>query len=252
MTYSMRLVQREGRRIARFLQRRDSSASASSTSSVPSPTIPEGPGPALPPTTTPVATSSSFLASSQTLAIALSILGFIVLGMSPSVVILCGLHIYQASHSGAYECGGGNPSRLPANVVDGGDVERQKDKWLVPSTAAPLALDTVVAPAGVGWAPQFRSISGPEPVREGSKESKPPPPKRSRSPPPPLVSKPSQDPFADPRPKSAPPKSPGTRDVAHTISVSSPSSPQPYALSVSGYQVRGLWTKEKGTRDPEV
>lgn len=79
----MRLVQREGRRIARFLRRRDSNASAvSSTSSAPSPTtIPEGPEWALPPTTTPVvATSKSFPVSSQTL-IALSILVFIALGM---------------------------------------------------------------------------------------------------------------------------------------------------------------------------
>lgn len=139
-----------------------------------------------------------------------------------------------------------------ADVADRGDVERQRDKWLAPSTNTPLALDTVAAPAGVGWTPQFRSISGPEYVREAAKESKPLPPKRSRSPPPSLVSIPSQDPFADPRPKSAPPRSPGTREVDRNINVSSPSSPQPYALSVSGYQVRGLWTKEKGTRDWDV
>lgn len=227
------LVQREGRRIARFLQRRDSSVSASSA---PSPATSEGPELALPPTTTPVSTSDNFPATSQTLAIALSILGFIVLGIAFWRIRMR----RSKSVKGA------------ANVADGEDVERQKDKWLAPSTTAPLALDTVVAPAGVGWAPQFRSISGPEYVREAAKESKPPPPKRSRSPPPSLVSKPSQDPFADPRPKSAPPKSPGTRDVEHTISISPLSSPQPYALSVSGYQVRGLWTKEKGTRDSEV
>lgn len=236
MTYSMRLVQREGRRIARFLQRRDSSAGASTTSSTPSPSISEGPELALPPTTTPVATSNHFPATSQTLAIALSILGFIVLGIAFWRIRVR----RRKSMKGA------------DNVADGGDVERQKEKWLAPSTTAPLALDTVVAPTGVGWAPQFRSISGPEYVREAAKESKPPPPKRPRSPPPSLVPKPSQDPFADPRPKSAPPKSPRTSDVEHAISISSPSSPQPYALSVSGYQVRGLWTKEKGTRDSEV
>lgn len=232
MANSMRLVQREGRRIARFLQRRDSSASASSTTPVPSPEGPES----LPATTTPVATSNSLPASSQTLAITLSILGFIILGIA--------FWRIRARRR--------KSTKDTVNAADGGDVERQKDKWLAPSATAPLALDTVVAPAGVGWTPQFRSISGPEPVREGAKESKPPPPKRSRSPPPPLISKPSQDPFADPRPKSAPPKSPGARDVEHPISVSSPSSPQPYALSVSGYQVRGLWTKEKGARDSEV
>ncbi|KAG2350088.1 hypothetical protein BDR05DRAFT_1055609 [Suillus weaverae] len=225
-----------GRRIARFLQQRDSSASASSTSSTPSPAIPGGPELALPPTTTPVATSNSFPASSQTLAIALSVLGLIVLGIAFWRIRVR----RRKSIKGA------------ANVADGGDVERQKDKWLAPSATAPLAFDTVVAPAGVAWAPQFRSISGPEPAREAAKESKPPPSKRSRSPPPSLVSKPSQDPFADPRPKSAPPKSPGTPDVEHAINISSPSSPQPYAISVSGYQVRGLWTKEKGTRDSEV
>jgi hypothetical protein len=93
MTYSMRLVQREGRRIARFLQRRDSSAGASTTSSTPSPSISEGPELALPPTTTPVATSNHFPATSQTLAIALSILGFIVLGMSSSMEY----HLYFTS-----------------------------------------------------------------------------------------------------------------------------------------------------------
>lgn len=234
MTYSMRFVQREGRRIARFLQRRDSSASASSISSAPA--IPDGPGLALPPTTTPVATSNSFPASSQTLVIALSILAFIILGI--------GFWYIRVQRRKSI--------KGVVNVADGGDVERQKEKWLAPSTTAPLALDTFVAPAGVGWAPQFRSISGPEYVREAAKESKPPLPKRSRSPPPSLVSKPSQDPFADPRPKSVPPKSPGARDMEGAISISSPSSPQPYALSVSGYQIRGLWTKEKGTRDSEV
>ncbi|KAG2363423.1 hypothetical protein BDR07DRAFT_1404345 [Suillus spraguei] len=179
-----------------FLQRGDSSTSASFTSSPPSSTIPEGPG---------------FPASGETL-LCTFILAFV---------------------SSVY-------------------VERQKDKWLALSTHAPLALDTVVAPAGVGWAPQFRSISGPEYVREAAKESTPPPPKRSRSPPPSFVYKPSQDPLADPRPKSVPPKSPRTRDAEDAISISSPSSPQPYALSVSGYQVRGLWTKEKGTQDSEV
>ncbi|KIK44541.1 hypothetical protein CY34DRAFT_614381 [Suillus luteus UH-Slu-Lm8-n1] len=235
MTYSMRLVQREGRRIAQFLQRRDSSASASTTSSTPSPSISEGPELALPPTTTPVVTLNNFPATSQTLAIALSILGFTVLGIAYWRIRVR----RRKSMKGA------------ENVADGGDVERQKEKWLAPSTTAPLALDTVVAPAGVSWAPQYRSISGPEYVRD-AKESKPLPPKRSRSPPPSLVPKPSQDPFADPRPKSAPPKSPRTSGVEHAISISSPSSPQPYALSVSGYQVRGLWTKEKGTRDSEV
>ncbi|KAG1858053.1 hypothetical protein DFJ58DRAFT_726770 [Suillus subalutaceus] len=236
MTYSMRPVQREGRRIARFLQRRDSSASASFTSSTSSPTIPEGPGLALPPTTTPVATSNSFPASNQTLVIALSILGFIVLGIAFWYIRVQ----RRKSIKGV------------VNVADRGDVERQKEKWLAPSTTVPLALDTIVAPTGVGWAPQFRSISGPDYVKEAAKESKPPLPKRSRSPPPSLVSKPLEDPFADPRPKSAPPKSPVTRDVEDHISISSPSSPQPYALSVSGYQIRGLWTKEKGTRDSEV
>ncbi|KAG1817324.1 hypothetical protein EV424DRAFT_1348011 [Suillus variegatus] len=237
MTYSMRLVQREGRRIARFLRRRDSNASAvSSTSSAPSPTtIPEGPEWALPPTTTPVATSKSFPVSSQTL-IALSILVFIALGIAFWRIRV----LRRKSIKGN------------ADVADRGDVERQRDKWLAPSTTTPLALDTVAAPAGVGWTPQFRSISGPEYVREAAKESKPLPPKQSRSPPPSLGSIPSQDPFADPRPKSAPPRSPGTREVDRNINVSSPSSPQPYALSVSGYQVRGLWTKEKGTRDWDV
>jgi hypothetical protein len=134
-----------------------------------------------------------------------------------------------------------------ASVSDKGDLERQKDRWLAPSTTAPLSLDTVAAPPGVAWAPQIRSISGPEPVRE---DFKPPPPKRSRSPPP-LVSKPSQDPFVDPRPKSVPPKSPRTLDVESAIGLSHPSSPPSYALSVSGYQVRGLSTQEKGTRDWE-
>lgn len=232
----MRLVQREGRRIAHFLQRGDSSTSASFTSSPPSLTIPEGPGLALPPTTTPVVTSNSFPASGETLAIVLSILAFVILAIAFWRIRVRRTKFIKAT----------------ANIADGGDVERQKDKWLALSTHAPLALDTVVAPAGVGWAPQFRSISGPEYVREAAKESTPPPPKRSRSPPPSFVYKPSQDPFADPRPKSVPPKSPRTRDAEDAISISSPSSPQPYALAVSGYQVRGLWTKEKGTRDSEV
>lgn len=236
MTYSMRLVQREGRRIARFLKRRDSSASASFTPSAPSTVIPEGPEWALPPTTTPVATSNSFSAASQTVVIALSVLGFIVLGIAFWRIRV----LRRKSIKGV------------VNVTDEGDIEHQKEKWLASSTTAPLTLDTVVAPAGVGWAPQFRSISGPEYVREAAKESKSPPLKRSRSPPPSLVSKLPQDPFADPRPKSAPPKSPGTCDVEHAINISLPSSPQPYALSVSGYQIRGLWTKEKGTRDLEV
>ncbi|KAG1728633.1 uncharacterized protein EDB91DRAFT_1086039 [Suillus paluster] len=229
----MRLVQQEGRRIARFLQRRDSSASAQS--SVPSPVIPEG-SEALPPTTTPVATSNSFPASSQAIAIALSVLGFIILGIA-----FWRIRVWRRKST-----------KDAVSVTDEGDVERQKDQWLAPSTTTPLTLDTVAAPAGVGWAPQFRSISGPQPVRDDAIVSKPPPPKRPRSPPPSLVFKPSQDPFADPRPKSAPPKSPGIRDAERAISVSSPSSPQPYALSVSGYQVRGLWTKEKGIRDSEV
>lgn len=231
MAYSRR-VERKGRRIARFLQRRDSSTSALSTSSVPSPAVPEG----LPPTTTPMTTSNSFPASSQALVIAFSVLGFVVLG-----VAFWRVRVRRRKST-----------KHAANVADEGDIERQKDKWLAPSTTVPMALDTVAAPAGVSWAPQFRSISGPEPVREDAKESKPPPPKRSRSPPPPLISKPSQDPFADPRPKPAPPKSPGARDVEHIIGGSSPLSPQPYALSVSGYQVRGLGTKEKGIRDSEV
>ncbi|KAG2131302.1 uncharacterized protein EDB93DRAFT_942127 [Suillus bovinus] len=236
VTYSMRLVQLEGRRIARFLQRRDSSTSTSLTPSAPSssPAIPEGPELTLSPTTTPVGTSKGFPASSQTLAIALSIIGFIVLGIAFWRIRMRRMKSVKAA----------------ANVADEGDIERQKDKWLAPSATAPLALNTVVAPAGVGWAPQFRSISGPEYVREAAKESKSPPPKRSRSPLPSLVSKPSQDPFADPRPTSAPPNSPGIREADHAIS--SPLSPQPYALSVSGYQVRGLWTKEQGTRDWDV
>lgn len=238
MSFSMRLVQREGRRIAHFLQRRDSSTSTSFTSSPPSPTIPEGPGLALPPTTTPVVTSNSFPASGGALAIVLSILAFVILAIA-----FWRMRVRRTKSI-----------KATANFADGGDVERQKDKWLVPSTNAPLALDTVVAPAGVGWAPQFRSISGPEYVREAAKESTLPPPKRSRSPPPSFVYKPSQDPFADPdpRPKSVPPKSPRTRDAEDAINISSPASPQPYALSVSGYQVRGLWTKEKGIRDSEV
>ncbi|KAG2116388.1 hypothetical protein DEU56DRAFT_166001 [Suillus clintonianus] len=146
MANSMRLVQREGRRIARFLQRRDSSASASSTSPVPSPAIPEGPE-SLSATTTPVATSNSLPASSQTLAITLSILGFIILGIA--------FWRIRARRR--------KSTKDAVNAADGGDVERQKDKWLAPSATAPLALDTVVAPAGVGWTPQFRSISGPEP-----------------------------------------------------------------------------------------
>jgi hypothetical protein len=251
MTYSMRLVQREGRRIAQFLQRRDSSASASTTSSTPSPSISEGPELALPPTTTPVVTSNNFPATSQTLAIALSILGFTVLGMSSSMEYICILHQSGIAYW-RMRVRRRKSMKGADNVADGGDVERQKEKWLAPSTTAPLALDTVVAPAGVNWAPQYRSISGPEYVREAAKESKQLPPKRPRSPPPSLVPKPSQDPFADPRPKSAPPKSARTSDVEHAISISSPSSPQPYALSVSGYQVRGLWTKEKGIRDSEI
>ncbi|KAG0701766.1 hypothetical protein DFH29DRAFT_999953 [Suillus ampliporus] len=235
MTYSMRLVEQERRRIARYLQRRDSSASAPFISSVPSPIIPEGPE-SLPPTTTPVATSSSFPISSQAIVIVFSVLGFIILGIA-----FWRIRVRRRKST-----------KDAANVADEGDVERQKEKWLAPSTTAPLALATVAAPTSVNWAPQIRSISGPQPTRDDAKESKPPPPKRSRSPPPPLVFKPSQDPFADPRPKSAPLKSPRTRDAERAISVSSPSTPQPYALSVSGYQVRGLWTKEKGTRDSEV
>lgn len=137
-------------------------------------------------------------------------------------------------------------TQTATSVSDGGDLEQQKDKWLAPSTTVPISIETVAAPPGVAWTPQIRSISGPEPVREGVKLT---PPKRSRSPPP---TKPSQDPFADPRPKSAPPKSPRTLDIESAIGLSAPSSPQPYALSVSGYQVRGLWTKEKGTRDSDV
>ncbi|KAJ8594274.1 hypothetical protein M405DRAFT_858208 [Rhizopogon salebrosus TDB-379] len=223
MAYPMRLVG-GGRRIARSLQWRDSSASASFVSPIPSP---EGP----PPTTTPVVTSSGFSASSQALAAALSIVGFIILG-----IVFWRLRAWRRkSTQGA------------ASISDKGDLERQKDRWLAPSTTAPLSLDTVAAPPGVAWAPQIRSISGPEPVRE---DFKPPPPKRSRSPPP-LVSKPSQDPFVDPRPKSVPPKSPRTLDVESAIGISPPSSPPSYALSVSGYQVRGLSTQEKGTRDWE-
>jgi len=140
-------------------------------------------------------------------------------------------------------------TRGAASISDKGDLERQKDTWLAPSKTVHLFLDTVAAPPGVAWTPQIRSISGPEPVRDGFE---PPPPKRSRSPPPTLVSKLSQDSFADSRSKSAPPKSSTAPDIEMATSLLSPSSPQPYALSVSGYQVRGIWTKEKGKRDLEV
>jgi len=223
MAYPMRLVGEE-RRIARSLQWRDSSASASFVSPVPSSVTSEGP----PPTTTPVVTSSGFPASSQALAAALSVIGFIILGIA-----FWRLRAWRRkSTQGA------------VSVSGEGDLERQKDRWLAPSTTAPLSLDTVAAPPGVAWTPQIRSISGPEPARESFK---PPPPKRSRSPPPPLVSKPSQDPFVDPRPQSVLPKSPRTLDVENAIGLSPPSSPQSYALSVSGYQVRGFSTQEKGT-----
>lgn len=81
MAHYMRFVEERG--IAHFLQRRDSSASAPSLSilsSMPSSVIYEGPE-SLPPTTTPVATSNTFPASSLALATALSILGLIILGM---------------------------------------------------------------------------------------------------------------------------------------------------------------------------
>lgn len=196
---------------------------------MPSSVIYEGPE-SLPPTTTPVATSNTFPASSLALATALSILGLIILGIA-----FWRLRAWRRkSTQGA------------ASVSDEGDLEQQKDKWLAPSKTTPLSLDTVAAPPGVAWAPQIRSISGPDVIRE---DIKPPPPKRSRSPPPPLL---SPDPFADPRPKSAPPKSPRTLDVESAIGLSSPSSPQSYALSVSGYQVRGIRTTEKGKRDLEV
>lgn len=239
----MRLVDE----VAGFLQRRDSSASTSFISSSHSSVISEGPG-SLSPTATPVASSNSFPASSQALTAALSLLGLIFLGMQPphyvigvscpSGIVFWRLRVWRRKST-----------QTAASVSDGGDLEQQKDKWLAPSTTVPISFDTVAAPPGVAWTPQIRSISGPEPVREGVK---PPPPKRSRSPPPTIISKPPQDPFADPRPKSVPPRSPRTLDVESAIGLSAPSSPQPYALSVSGYQVRGLWTKEKGTRDSEV
>lgn len=100
---------------------------------------------------------------------------------------------------------------------------------------APPLHTPVVSPPGVGWTPQIRSISSSSTLVEGSDRIRVTPPmKRTRSPPPTFHSR-SSNPFTDPLPKSAPPRT-------VTFSEKDKLSPfvNPRALTVSSLQTRGL------------
>ncbi|KAL4067813.1 hypothetical protein V8B97DRAFT_1406310 [Scleroderma yunnanense] len=95
---------------------------------------------------------------------------------------------------------------------------------------------TIASPPGVGWTPQIRSISCSMPVEDSDKMHVTRAiRKRAHSPPPTSFSKIS-NPFTDPTPKSAPPRTVTFLEK----DMLSPHTVTPHALSVSSLQTRTL------------